>query len=240
MTGIKYITVILFLLVNVVSKGQITSGKILFERRTNVEKKFKNDENIKEYLNGVKTKTDLFELYFNDTNYIFKPQANDEVDEIGWATTSNTTYQNFNTERSILLLSILGQPVTVIDSNLERRWQMTDSKRVICNYECRKAFWQKNDSIRIYAWFCQEIVPAVGPESFTGLPGAILGLATEDGSVIYFAKSVEVIQPKKEDFAIEIKKKKIYTYNSLRTQLVEDYGKEKWGGYLIQEVFRWL
>lgn len=240
MTGIKYITVILFLLVNVVSKGQITSGKILFERRTNVEKKFKNDENIKEYLNGVKTKTDLFELYFNDTNYIFKPQANDEVDEIGWTTTSNTTYQNFNTERSILLLSILGQPVTVIDSNLERRWQMTDSKRVICNYECRKAFWQKNDSIRIYAWFCQEIVPAVGPESFTGLPGAILGLATEDGSVIYFAKSVEVIQPKKEDFAIEIKKKKIYTYNGLRTQLVEDYGKEKWGGYLIQEVFRWL
>ncbi|MCX6292662.1 MAG: hypothetical protein NT126_13025 [Bacteroidetes bacterium] len=33
-----------------------------------------------------------------------------------------------------------------------------------------------------------------GPESFVGLPGAILGLATEDGSVIYFAKNVEAVK----------------------------------------------
>ena len=69
---------------------------------------------------------------------------------------------------------------------------MTSSKRKIAGYECRRVIWKKNDSTRIHAWYSQELVPAVGPESFGGLPGTILGLATEDGGVVYFAKSVEV------------------------------------------------
>ena len=133
-----------------------------------------------------------------------------------------------------------GQDIFVSDTMTTRQWKITENKRVIGKYECRKAIWQKNDSTRIYAWYSPEIIPTVGPEGFSGLPGAILGLATEDGGIIYFAKSVEILEPTKEDFVIETKRKKLYSYTELKVKLEEDYGKEKWGKDLFENLFRWL
>ena len=114
---------------------------------------------------------------------------------------------------------------------------MTDSKRSICGYQCRKAIWQANDSTRIYAWFCSEIIPSIGPESFLGLPGAILGLATEDGGVIYFAKSIEVVKPETVTLVPKKSKQKIYKTSELKAQLEKDFGKEKWGKAMIYNQF---
>ena len=105
------------------------------------------------------------------------------------------------------------------DSNTNRQWKITDSKRNIANYECTKAVWQKNDSTRLYAWFSPEIVPSVGPEGFDGLPGAILGLATEDGGIIYFAKSVEELKPTSEVYKVDLKKKEVYTMAELKDKI---------------------
>ena len=94
-----------------------------------------------------------------------------------------------------------------------------------------------NDSTRIYAWYCDEISASVGPESFYGLPGAILGLATEDGGVIYFAKSIDVVRPPAAELFPEKTKEKIYEPAELRTMLEKQYGKEKWGKAMIKTVF---
>ena len=114
---------------------------------------------------------------------------------------------------------------------------MTDSKRSICGYQCRKAIWQANDSTRLYAWFCSEVIPSIGPESFVGLPGAILGLATEDGGVIYFAKSIEVVKPEATILTPKKTKQKIYKASELKAQLEKDFGKEKWGKAMIYNQF---
>ena len=66
--------------------------------------------------------------------------------------------------------------INVQDSLPARNWKITDSKRSICGYECRKAIYQKNDSTRIYAWYTTALVPSVGPEGFCGLPGTILDI----------------------------------------------------------------
>ena len=118
-------------------------------------------------------------------------------------------------------------------------WKMTDNKRTICNYSCRKAVLQMDDSTRLYAWFTLDILPSVGPERFFDLPGAILGLATEDGGVIYFAKSVEASLPSTELLMPKKTKQKIYTSLELKPKLVTDFGKYPWGKAMIKELFKW-
>ncbi len=219
--------------------GQITSGKIVFERKTNLYKKFK-DDNVREWLKDEdKSKVDFFELYFNDSLSVFKPQESDLKEQMSWATSKNTIYQNFENKSTLSIKSVWGEALYLEDTLKIREWKITDSKRIISGYNCRKAIWKMNDSTRIYAWYTDDIISSVGPESFCGLPGAILGLATEDGGVIYFAKSIEVIKPELAILIAKKEKNKIYTSTELKTKLEKDFGKYSWGKTMIKELFSW-
>lgn len=226
---------ILFLLSGNFVSGQITHGKIVYERKTNLFKKYKGES--REWIREEdKNKTDFFELYFNDTCSVFKPQESDVKERMSWTTQKNSVFQNFKTGLKLSIKTIWGEKLYVTDSITKRKWKITHSKRTIAGFKCRKAIWQVNDSTRIYAWYSNEIMVSTGPESFCGLPGAILGLATEDGGIIYFAKSVELITPKPEDLAVP-KSRNVYTTAELRDKLEKQYGKEKWGKEMIKEAF---
>jgi GLPGLI family protein len=217
----------------------ITEGTIVFERRTNLEKKF-DDARMKRFLGDQTTKEEVFTLDFNDTVSIFKPVLSDVPDRMSWTTSKNTIRQNFNTNEKIVVLDLAGQKVFVKDTNSVRQWKITDSKRNIGKYRCRKAIYQMDDSTRIYAWYAVEIAPSVGPEGYFGLPGAILGLATEDGGIVYFAKEVNVKAVKKEDFEIDLPNKDVYTLAELRVMLEKQMGGQSWGKRMVEDAFRWL
>jgi len=217
--------------------AQIKSGKIVYERKTNLYKKFKGDD-VKEWLKeSDKNKVDVFELYFNDSLSVFRPQESDLKEQMSWATSKNQVYQNSKTKQRVTVKTIWGEELIVQDSLYKRTWKITESKRKIAGYECRKAIWQANDSTRLYAWYCNEIELSIGPESFVGLPGAILGLATEDGGVIYFAKSVTIELASTEKLLMKKTKSKIYASEELKKRLEKDFGKEKWGKSMIREHF---
>lgn len=215
--------------------AQITSAKITFERKTNLYKKLKG--NVENWLKEEdKVKIDYFELFINDTCSLFKPQESDLKENMSWATSKNTVLQNFKLNTRYVIKPMWGEELHLTDSMFKRKWKITESSRKIAGYACRKAVWQANDSMRIYAWFSYDIVPATGPESFNGLPGTILGLATEDGGVVYFAKKVEVLTPTPATFILP-KKKKVYTIPELKAQMEKQYGKEKWFKSMILEQF---
>jgi GLPGLI family protein len=228
---------VVLLFLNQVVIGQITSGKIVYERKTNLYKKFKNDD-VQDWIDKEdKNKVDVFELYFNDSLSVFKVQESDLKERMSWATSKNTIYQNFNQNYRLSIKPVWGEELYVEDTLYNRKWKITDSKRNISGYNCRKAIWQANDTTRIYAWYCDEIMTSVGPESFYGLPGAILGLATEDGGVIYFAKSVEVTKPDVKDLLPKKGKHKIYSSAELKAKLEKDFGKNTWGKAMIKDMF---
>ncbi len=218
----------------------VLNGKITFERRTNLEKRFTDQRMRRMVTEDNKIRTESFTLYFNDTASIFKAIPSDRADEMSWMTTKNSYYQNLRTGTQLTVLGLMGQNVYVQDSLPARNWRITESQRSICGYECRKAVYQKNDSTRIYAWYTTALVPSVGPEGFCGLPGTILGLATEDGGIIYFAKKVEEIKPTKEDMTIDIGKNKAFTLKELRLKIEKDYGSTPWGKRMFDDLFRWL
>lgn len=238
--GSKILVAFALLCATQVSAQIVTEGRIVFERKTNLEKKFKNDQRVRRWLGDNKSKTDQFELLFNDTISMFRPIDSDLPDDLQWATSKSVVRQNFKQDEKLLILDVVGQKVHVIDSNDVRPWKITDSKRNIGGHLCRKALYEKNDSTRIYAWYAVDVVPSVGPEGFFGLPGAILGLATEDGGIIYFAKEVEFKKVPEKEFEIDLRKKDIYTLEGLKAELEKRFAGEPWGERIFEDLFRWL
>ena len=244
MDGIrKYIVLIGLILLSSISWSQITTGRIVFERKTNLKKKYGDDDRMKDFITKEnKIKVDLFELIFNDTASVFRPIESDEPEEgfMQYMTTHNTTYQNLNTEENLFAFDMWGSIVYMKTTAPSPTWKVTDSKRRIGKYMCRKAIWQKNDSTRIYAWFSVDVVPSIGPEGFNGLPGAILGLATEDGGIIYFAKEIEIKPIKTEVLEYNTKKEEVYTLDGLRTYLTKRFEGKPWGDRVLLDMFRWF
>ena len=230
--------IVLLGLISLTGTGQIRSGKIVFERRTNLLKKY-SDSRMKAWLKDKKIKIDMFEMYFNDTMSIFKPQETDLVEQMDWATMKNTVYQNLKENQRMSILPVWGDNVFVSDSLKKREWKVTSSMRKIAGYDCRRMIWEKDDTTRIHAWYTEAIVPSVGPESFWGLPGTILGLATEDGGVVYFAKTVEVGVDNIKGYIPEFPAKKIKTEEELRKDMVEKFGDKPWGKQVMDGLFAW-
>lgn len=235
-----YLSGLMLLFIQLQVNAQVIQGKITYERKTNLFKKYKDDDNMKDWIKEEnKNKVDLFELYFNDSISVFKPQESDLRENFSWTTTKNTVYENFKTKKQLSVKTLWGEKLFMEDSIPKKEWKITASKRNIAGYACRKAIWYLNDSTPIYAWYTNEIIPSVGPESFCGLPGAILGVATEDGGVIYFAKSVETTPADVKSVIPKRGKNKIYSTTELKAKLEKDYGKNSWGKALLKDLFSW-
>jgi GLPGLI family protein len=127
----------------------------------------------------------------------------------------------------------------VKDGIVKRTWKITERKRNIAGYSCRRAIWQRNDSTRIYAWYTDQLVTSTGPETFNGLPGTILGLATEDGGVVYFAKNVEDKYQNIDEIVADIKIKKTYSEAELKKELTEKGKSNPWMSRILDYLFEW-
>jgi GLPGLI family protein len=236
--NIKIVFLLTCLLLVLQTKAQINYGKVTYERKTNLHKRLKHWEDVKEWIKeSDKIKIDEFELFFNDTMSVFKPIETDYRENFEWATSRNMTYQNKKADTKITFKKIWGEEFILSDSLSKRVWKITDGQRNIAGYNCRKAIWVENDSSRVYAWYTDDIIPGFGPESFNGLPGMILGLATEDGGTIYFAKKVELLNPTTVSLAQPKTKKKAMKTADFKKQLQKDYGKEKWGKAMLLNNF---
>jgi GLPGLI family protein len=243
MVGSKISSILCVLLCTFSKSAQtmMSSGKITFERRTNLEKRFEGQDN-KGWMRGnlKEPKIDEFELRFTDSTAIFIPILPEVPDEREWATMQNTTYQNLNSGELIQQFSFWGTQVLMKDTVEKRDWIITGSSREIAGYNCRQAMWEANDSTRIYAWYADELMASVGPETFNGLPGVILGLGIEDGGVVYFAKSIEKLEDSTIEKAIPTgKKKDWYTENQLRDLITERFA--QWGQVdrILFDMFVW-
>lgn len=233
----RYIIYLLLTIISYSGFAQIKSGKVTYERKTNLYKKFKDDD-VRDWIREEdKNKIDFFELFFNDTMSVFRPVESELKENYSWATSKNSVYQNFITNTKYMLKTIWGEAIPLRDSLAYRKWKISENTRNIAGYKCRKAVWSINDSTRLYAWFSQELETSSGPETFNGLPGVILGLATEDGGVVYFAKKVEIVKPEPSIYVIPKTKSKVYTTKELKAKLEKDYGKEKWGKAMIRDQF---
>jgi len=102
----------------------------------------------------------------------------------------NTTYTDLAAGMFTTQKKVYEETFLVKDTTRKINWKITSEMRTIAGYECRRANAIILDSIYVVAFYTDKIPVSGGPESFTGLPGMILGVALPHENITWFAKTV--------------------------------------------------
>lgn len=222
-----------------------TSGTIEFEKKVNmygVIKKVINKDNESWYAPAFESykktnpqfKTLKSTLTFGGNKTLYAPVMEDAPPSNSWfsdmplAQQINTVYTDLNTNYSITGKKVFDEGFLMKDSTRKITWKITDETREIAGYMCRRANAVVMDSIYVVAFYSEEIPVSGGPESFTGLPGMILGLALPHENVTWFATKVTDLPVAEASLKVPAKGK-VVTYEGLKTTLGK--AMEGWGEY---------
>lgn len=227
----KQLLIILFLFTAFAGFGQskfISKGRIEFERKVNIHAQMEGElaEQFKKLI--PQYYTTYFDLIFAGDKSIYKPgKEGDKNNMWGRPASENIVYSDFTNKKYLARKQVFEQAYLIEDSLRNAVWKITNDKRDIAGYECRRATTVIMDSVFVVAFYTDEIMISGGPESFSGLPGTILGLVIPRLHTTWYATKVENYTPKDEDFLPPSKGKK--TNNAqLKTTLtnsLKDWGK---------------
>ena len=183
----------------------ITSGTVEFNKTVNVyaliKKQLNGDDEaiLQQLFDSYKKDHPQFKvlkstLTFSDSRTLFTP-IEDEVSNqrffsLPMADQNNIVYTNLATEQSIIQKKVFEETFLLKDSTRKIHWKITDETREIAGYTCRRANAIVMDSIYVVAFYTDKIHVSGGPETFTGLPGMILGVALPHENVTWFATKV--------------------------------------------------
>lgn len=141
-------------------------------------------------------------LKFSKDQTLFTPIEEDIVGngffDFESANQHNTTATNTIAGTVISQKKVFEETYLLKDSTRKINWKITDEIRNIAGYDCRRANALIMDSIYVVAFYTEEIPVSGGPETFSGLPGMILGVALPYEHVTWFATSV-LDQPVTDD-----------------------------------------
>lgn len=177
----------------------LSQGKIEFEKKLNQYAQLEGDNSWSELQKKSisQFKTTYFDMLFTRTKTLYKPGREGTGTSMGWFSElpaqENTVYSDLEQEKSVSQKKVFEQLFLVQDSIRKIRWKLTDETRTIAGFSCRRANAIIMDSIYVVAFYTDEILTTGGPESFTGLPGMILGIALPHQHVTWFATKVESV-----------------------------------------------
>lgn len=180
----------------------LTHGRIEFEKKVNthaeLDKLMGNGDNswiIDRKKMIPQFRNSYFNLYFQDnrTLYIKGRETEDNSSNQFWLsgqTDDNVVYNELDKGRSITQKHVFEELFLVKDSARHIDWKITTEMRNIAGFDCRRANGIVLDSIYVVAFYTDAIISPGGPESFTGLPGMILGVALPHEHLSWFATKV--------------------------------------------------
>lgn len=214
----------------------LTQGRIEFEKKLNLHAQMdamfeEGDESWKELQKKTmpKFKTTYFDLLFHGNKTLYKPGRENTDNNKLWQQPAedNVIYDELDKSESTAQKNVFEQLFLVKDSTRTIRWKITDETRTIAGFDCRRANAMIMDSVYVVAFYTDAIVTPGGPESFTGLPGMILGVALPHEHVTWFATKVYAEDIKEETLKPPVKGKKVNNKELLQTmnQSLKDWGK---------------
>lgn len=228
----------------------VKQGTITYERKVNVYALIKDQ--LKRYPDnswGVKAfeeyqknnpqfKVLKSTLTFKKDQTYFNPLPDETVGS-GWfnfqsAKQNNIVLTNLTDGKSTAQKSVYEATYLLKDTVRKINWKITDEFREIAGYNCRRANAIIMDSIYVVAFYSEKIPISGGPESFTGLPGMILGLALPNEHITWFATEIKDIAVTEEQLKIPTKGKPVD--KAQFTKVLKEATKD-WGNY-AQDVLK--
>lgn|SRR5579871_759769 len=229
--------IVLFFYTHAHSQNSIflSHGRVEFERKVNLYAQIDDDDDDtwKELAKKMtpKFKSIYFNLYFDDNKTLYKPGRDNPDNNKLWQEPAedNIVFTDLSKEQAISEKNIFDQKFLVQDTARKIKWKITNETKNIAGFECRRANALIMDSVYIVAFYTDEITTPGGPESFSGLPGMILGVAIPHEHITWFATKVYNEDVSQASLIVPTKGKKV-TNASMYLQLkdaLKDWG--KWG-----------
>lgn len=208
----------------------LSEGKIEFEKKINLYARMDEDNSWTELEKKTvpQYKTSYFDLLFTRNKCLYRPGRENTDNNKIWEQPAeeNIVYSDLDKAGSISQKKVFEQLFLVQDSIRRIKWKITDESRTIAGFNCRRANAVIMDSIYVVAFYTDEILTPGGPESFTGLPGMILGVALPHQHLTWFATKVQAIKVADTELVIPQKGKKVT--NAVLKQSLEGSLKQ-WG-----------
>jgi GLPGLI family protein len=131
-------------------------------------------------------------LKFNSKQTIFEYMP-DEDDERQWSSRKEEycIYRDLEHNRVLDIMKTLGKEYAIEDTIHCISWKIRNGMKEIAGHICMNAYYY--DTLRekeIIAWFALDMPGSMGPDGYCGLPGVILELNMNNGSVVYTATSI--------------------------------------------------
>jgi len=185
-----------------------SSGTITFEKTINmhayINKRIKerpDDGMSKQFFESWRNSNPQFKrlnakLSFAANRTLFTPMpdpgAQDFMSNSPGVYQANLIYTDLTTGLYTCQKQVYGDNMLINDTARSIQWKITSETREIAGYQCRRANAIVMDSIYVVAFYTDQIHVSGGPESFTGLPGMILGIALPHDNVTWFATNVDL------------------------------------------------
>lgn len=220
-----------------------TQGIIEFEKRVNMYalikamiKKYPNETWYNQIFEQYQKTNPQFKslkstLTFGKDQTLFIPieaqvQQNNFFGDYPGVEQNNTIYTNTAAMTSTSQKKIYEELYLVKDSTRKINWKITDEVRNIAGYDCRRANALIMDSIYVVAFYTDLIPVSGGPESFTGLPGMILGVALPYEHITWFATKVTEATITDDKLKVPIKGKAVNNNGllSILKSALKDWG----------------
>ena len=253
-TTLKYLSICFFAVLSYSSKAQnahfVKEGVIEFEKRSNMHAIIKNrigknnDSWLVEAFDSYKKNNPQFKvakskLSFSEDKGLYRFLDGEETNSNNWlerdklVDLKNIIATDYQTQSSTTQKTVYESTYLVKDSVRKINWKITDETREIAGYECRRANAIIMDSVYVVAFYSNDIAVSGGPESFTGLPGMILGLALPHENITWFATKVTEVKVPEKDFIPPTKGKPVDN-KQLKTILLA--AMKDWGQYAQPEL----
>ncbi|MFS0489220.1 GLPGLI family protein [Leadbetterella byssophila] len=195
----RLIRIIILCLLALPSLAQKTAGTINYTVTKDWIKFFQNNKYL---TNEEKSRASL--TWKNDPHSTQKMQLRftaqgshygKDQDERGssWQKVDYEVWRDFtkNTVKETQLIA--GKVYQVEDSLYTYPWKIKSEIKEVAGYLCMLATtFDPQRNVEIQAWFTTDIPVGVGPDDFLGLPGAILEVDVDNGTIVFQATKVSL------------------------------------------------
>ncbi len=170
------------------------SGQIVFEKKVQIVKAYEKYHYIRPEEKDTlpEFKYSYFNLYFDANKTLYRPGGKaTNFNAWEFPAEDNTVFNDLAAFTTVSSKRI-EQHYFLFNETLRRlKWKPTGEVKNIAGFDCKRANAALWDSVIVIAYYCEAIPVSGGPESFTGLPGMILGLEMPDEHTSIFATVVK-------------------------------------------------
>lgn len=219
--------------------------KVEFEKTTSVRQLMKDLQENDSWFEQNKDRypvsiLNYYEFTGDTSKSIYKPGKDVPLDPRMWyrpVADKNIVYSDFKNGTITAQKPVFEETFLMQDSLLKIKWKITGDLRTIAGYECRKAVGTIDDSITVFAFYCDQLLVNGGPEGVQGLPGMILGMGIPRLHATWFATKVEVFNVNMNKVEPATKGKKV-NRSTIATSL--DKVMKEWGTYGSKLIINFL